>query len=60
MQRWERTRHLIVLGELVKSAGLVDLAVNDRAALYGALLKLAARAQDGAVYRSGCGSPPRV
>lgn len=45
MQRRERTRHLIELGGLVRKAGLVDLADDDRAILYGAMLELAARAQ---------------
>ena len=45
MQRRERTRHLIELGGLVQKAGLVDLADDDRATLYGAMLELAARAQ---------------
>lgn len=47
MQRRERTRHLIELGGLVQKAGLVDLADDDRATLYGALLELAARAKEG-------------
>lgn len=41
MQRRERTRHLIELGGLIAKAGLVDLANDDRAALYGAFLDLA-------------------
>jgi CO/xanthine dehydrogenase FAD-binding subunit len=41
MQRRERTRHLIELGGLVKKAGLVDLADDDRAVLLGAFLRLA-------------------
>ena len=45
MQRRERTRHLIELGGLVQKAGLVDLADDDRATIYGALLALVARAQ---------------
>lgn len=45
MQRRERTRHLIELGGLVQKAGLVELADDDRATLYGAMLDLAARAQ---------------
>lgn len=44
--RRERTRHLIELGGLVQKAGLVELADDDRATLYGALLDLAARARD--------------
>lgn len=46
MQRRTRTRHLIELGGLVQKAGLVDLADDDRATLYGAMLDLAARARD--------------
>jgi hypothetical protein len=34
--RRERTRHLIELGGLVQKAGLVELADDDRATLYGA------------------------
>lgn len=53
MERRERTRHLIELGGLVAKAGLVDLALDDRAALYGAFLDLAdrikARGGDGAL-----------
>ncbi len=45
MQRRERTRHLIELGGLVQKAGLVDLANDDRATIYGALLELAGRAR---------------
>lgn len=41
VQRRERTRHLIELGGLVAKAGLVELAQDDRAALYGAFLQLA-------------------
>lgn len=49
MQRRERTRQLIELGGLVAKTGLVDLAQDDRAALYGAFLELAdrLRAPDG-------------
>jgi hypothetical protein len=43
--RRERTRHLIELGGLIQKAGLVELADDDRATLYGAMLDLAARAQ---------------
>jgi hypothetical protein len=43
--RRERTRHLIELGGLVQKAGLVELASDDRAALYGAMLDCAARVQ---------------
>ena len=45
MARRERTRHLIELGGLVMKAGLVELADDDRATLYGAMLELAARAR---------------
>jgi len=41
MKRRERTRHLIELGGLVAKAGLVDLADDDRAMLYGAFLWMA-------------------
>lgn len=43
VKRRERTRHLIELGGLVIKAGLVDLADDDRATLYGALLAVADR-----------------
>ena len=42
VKRRERTRYLIELGGLVQKAGLVELARDDRAALYGAFLTLAA------------------
>ncbi len=45
MQRRERTHHLIELGGLVSKAGLVELMLDDRAALFGALLELADRLQ---------------
>ena len=41
--RRERTKHLIELGGLVQKSGLVVLADDDRAMLYGALLDIAAR-----------------
>jgi hypothetical protein len=41
IKRRERTRHLIELGGLVVKAGLVDLAGDDRATIYGAFLALA-------------------
>lgn len=44
VQRRERTRHLIELGGLVQKSGLVELADDDRATLYGAMLDLAAQA----------------
>jgi len=43
VQRRTRTRHLIELGGLVAKTGLVELTGDDRAALYGALLGLAAQ-----------------
>ncbi|HEX7856919.1 MAG TPA: conjugal transfer protein TraD [Sphingobium sp.] len=46
MARRERTRHLIELGGLVQKAGLVELADDDRATLYGSLLELAAKARE--------------
>lgn len=46
MQRRTRTRQLIELGGLVQKAGLVDLADDDRATIYGALLELVGRAQN--------------
>jgi Conjugal transfer protein TraD len=50
VKRRERTRQLIELGGLVAKAGLVDLTDDDRAALYGAFLTVAAklRGEDGA------------
>lgn len=47
MERRERTRHLIELGGLVQKSGLVELAADDRATLYGAMLDLVGRAGDG-------------
>ena len=46
MTRRERTRQLIELGGLVQKAGLVDLTNDDRAAIYGALLNVVARARE--------------
>jgi hypothetical protein len=52
--RRERTRHLIELGGLVQKAGLVDLADDDRATLYGAMLDLRGpRARRGCRRRAG-------
>jgi hypothetical protein len=50
VKRRERTRQLIELGGLVVKAGLVDLADDDRATIYGALLTVAAklRGEEGA------------
>ena len=45
MARRERTKHLIELGGLVQKAGLVALADDDRAMLYGAFLDAAAQMQ---------------
>ncbi|OJW28805.1 MAG: conjugal transfer protein TraD [Rhodospirillales bacterium 69-11] len=41
VKRRERTKHLIELGGLVTKSGLVELANDDRAALYGGFLELA-------------------
>lgn len=41
VERRRRTRHLIELGGLVVKAGIVDLAADDRARIYGALLWMA-------------------
>ncbi|WP_316191856.1 MULTISPECIES: conjugal transfer protein TraD [unclassified Bradyrhizobium] len=38
VERRKRTRHLIELGGLVLKAGIVDLAGDDRATIFGALL----------------------
>ena len=43
VKRRERTRQLIELGGLDIKAGLVELTDDDRAALYGAFLAVAAR-----------------
>ena len=45
LARRERTRHLIELGGLVQKAGLADLADDDRATIYGALLELVGKAR---------------
>jgi hypothetical protein len=45
VERRERTRHLIELGGLVQKSGLVELAGDDRATLYGAMLDLAGRTE---------------
>ena len=52
--RRERTKHLIELGGLVQKAGLVTLADDDRATLYGAFLDVAARmrGEDGSQIRA--------
>jgi hypothetical protein len=41
VKRRQHTRHLIELGGLVQKSGLVTLAGDDRAVLYGAFLDLA-------------------
>lgn len=41
VERRKRTRHLIELGGLVVKAGIVDLTRDDRAVIYGALLRIA-------------------
>jgi Conjugal transfer protein TraD len=43
VKRRERTRQLIEPGGLVVKAGLVELADDDRATLYGAFLTVAAK-----------------
>ncbi|PBC19303.1 conjugal transfer protein TraD [Mesorhizobium sp. WSM4307] len=45
VERRKRTRHLIELGGLVVKAGIVELANDDRAIIYGALLWIAAELQ---------------
>lgn len=42
MKRRERTRQLIELGGLIAKAELVELADDDRAVIFGALLEIAA------------------
>ena len=41
VERRKRTRHLIEVGGLVVKAGIVDLAADDRATIFGALLWMA-------------------
>lgn len=65
MTRRARTKRLIELGALVEKAGLADLAGEDRALLYGALLDVTARlgAADSASLAERLrqyGSRPRV
>ena len=43
VKRRERTKQLIELGGLVAKADLVELTDDDRAALYGAFLTVAAK-----------------
>lgn len=45
LKRRERTKHLIELGGLVVKSGLVELANDDRVALYGGFLELAVALQ---------------
>jgi len=45
VERRQRTRRLIELGELVIKSGLVDLAGDDHAMIYGALLWMADKLQ---------------
>lgn len=47
VKRRERTRQLIELGGLVSKAGIVELADDDRAVIFGALLYVAAKLQSG-------------
>jgi len=43
VKRRERTHHLIELGGLVVKAGLIELAGDDRAVLFGLLVEAAAK-----------------
>jgi hypothetical protein len=45
MKRRERTRQLIEIGGLVAKAGIIDLADDDRAVIFGGLLHIAATLQ---------------
>ncbi|MCA0057667.1 conjugal transfer protein TraD [Mesorhizobium sp. B261B1A] len=45
IERRRRTRQLIELGGLVVKAGIVELTNHDRAIIYGALLRIAAKLQ---------------
>jgi hypothetical protein len=45
VQRRERTRQLVELGGLVAKAGLVELADDDRAVIFGLLVDAAAKLQ---------------
>jgi hypothetical protein len=51
VKRRERTRQLIELGGLVVKAGLVELADDDRATLYGAFLTVAAKLRGEELWR---------
>lgn len=41
VERRKRIRHLIELGGLVVKAGIVDLTGDDRAMIYGAMIRIA-------------------
>ena len=41
IERRKRTKHLIELGGLVVKVGIVDLTGDDRAIIFGALLRMA-------------------
>nr|WP_255476496.1 MULTISPECIES: conjugal transfer protein TraD [unclassified Novosphingobium] len=43
VKRRERTRQLIELGGLIAKAGLIELADDDRAAIFGLLVEAAAK-----------------
>ena len=45
VERRKRTRHLIELGGLVVKSSIVDLAGDDRATIFGALLWIADKLQ---------------
>ncbi|MGL4236405.1 conjugal transfer protein TraD [Tabrizicola sp.] len=45
VERRKRTRHLIELGGLVVKARIVDIAGDDRATIYGALIWMAEKLQ---------------
>ncbi|MER8628415.1 conjugal transfer protein TraD [Mesorhizobium opportunistum] len=45
IERRKRTRHLIELGGLVLKAGIIELTNDNRAAIYGALIWIAAKLQ---------------
>jgi hypothetical protein len=56
VERRKRTRHLIELGGLVVKAGIVDLTGDDRAMIFGALLRMAEKlkSEDGERVRQLC------
>jgi hypothetical protein len=45
VKRRERTRQLIELGGLIAKAGIVELTEDNRTAIFGALLEVAAKLQ---------------